>query len=168
MDRILNSATDQEDMMRLRVSFWVCLGFLAVTGAVAVPPAHAQVNPGVQAGISLDPDQFYFGGHIETTPLIDRLRFRPSVDIGLGDDLTLVAGNFDFTYTFPGSNNGWNLYVGGGPTINWYDSDDGDSDTEGGFNFIVGAKQNNRLFFEFKVGMEGSPDLKFGVGYTFR
>lgn len=154
--------------MRLRVSFWVCLVFLAVTGAVAAPPARAQVSPGVQAGISLDPDQFYFGGHIETTPLIDRLRFRPSVDIGLGDDLTLVAGNFDFTYTFPSSSNGWNLYVGAGPTINWYDSDNGDSDTEGGFNFIVGAKQNSRLFFEFKVGMEGSPDLKFGVGYTFR
>ena len=154
--------------MRLRVSFWVCLVFLAVTGAVAAPPAHAQVSPGVQAGISLDPDQFYFGGHIETTPLVDRLRFRPSVDIGLGDDLTLVAGNFDFTYTFPSSSNGWNLYVGAGPTINWYDSDNGDSDTEGGFNFIVGAKQRSRLFFEFKVGMEGSPDLKFGVGYTFR
>jgi len=154
--------------MRLRVSFWVCLVFLAVTGAVTAPPAHAQVSPGVQAGISLDPDQFYFGGHIETTPLVDRLRFRPSVDIGLGDDLTLVAGNFDFTYTFPSSSNGWNLYVGAGPTINWYDSDNGDSDTEGGFNFIVGAKQRSRLFFEFKVGMEGSPDLKFGVGYTFR
>ena len=43
-----------------------------------------------------------------------------------------------------------------------------DSDTEGGFNFIVGAKQSGRLFFELKVGVEGSPDLKFGVGYTFR
>ena len=55
-----------------------------------------------------------------------------------------------------------------GPTINWYDFDNGDSDTEGGFNFIVGAKQSGRLFFELKIGVEGSPDLKFGVGYTFR
>jgi hypothetical protein len=153
-------------MRRIRVSFWVCLAFLGVTGAIAATPAEAQVTPGVQAGISLDPDQFFFGGHIETTPLVDRLRFRPSVDIGIGDDFTVVAGNFDFTYTFPGSRP-WNLYVGAGPSINWYDSDFG-SDSEGGFNFIVGAKNRERLFFELKVGMEGSPDLKFGVGYAFR
>ena len=80
---------------------------------VSSEPAHAQ-GPGVRAGVSVDPDQFYFGGHIETSPLVDRLRFRPSVDIGLGDDITLVAGNFDFTYTFR-ARSGWNLYVGGGP-----------------------------------------------------
>jgi len=154
-------------MRRIRVSFLVCLVYLGVTGVVAVTPAQAQVNAGVQAGLSLDPDQFYFGGHIETTPLVDRLRFRPSVDIGIGDDGTLVAGNFDFTYTFPASQP-WSLYVGAGPTINWYDFDDSGSDTEGGFNFIIGAKNRERLFFELKVGMEGSPDLKFGVGYTFR
>jgi hypothetical protein len=154
-------------MRRIRVSFWMWLVLLGLTGAIVATPAQAQVAPGIQGGISLDPDQFYFGGHIETSPLVDRLRFRPSVDIGLGDDTTLVAGNFDFTYTFPGRS-AWNLYVGGGPTINWYDSDNGGSDTEGGFNFIVGAKQSGRLFFELKVGMEGSPDLKFGVGYTFR
>jgi hypothetical protein len=154
-------------MRRIRVSFWVCLVFLGVTGAIAATPAEAQVSPGVQAGMSLDPDQFYFGGHIETTPLVDRLRFRPSVDIGIGSDVTLVAGNFDFTYTFPGRQ-GWNLYVGAGPTINWYDFDNRGSDTEGGFNFLIGAKQTSGLFFELKIGMEGSPDLKFGVGYTFR
>jgi hypothetical protein len=154
--------------MRLRVSFLVCLVCLGVTGAVAPTPAAAQMNPGVQAGMLLDPDQFFFGGHIETAPLIDRLRFRPGVDIGLGDDTTLVAGNFDFTYTFPNGRSGWNLFAGGGPSINWYDYDDGGSNTDGGFNFLVGARQNSGLSFEFRVGMAGSPDLKFGVGYTFR
>ena len=152
--------------MRLRVSFWVCLAFLGVTSAISATPAEAQLTPGVQAGVSLDADQFFFGGHLETTPLVDRLRFRPGVDIGIGDG-TLVAGNFDFTYTFP-SGQPWNLFVGGGPSINWYDFDNGGSDTEGGFNFIIGAKNRDRLFFELRVGMEGSPDLKFGVGYSFR
>jgi hypothetical protein len=58
--------------------------------------------------------------------------------------------------------------VGGGPSVNFYNADNGGSNTEGGFNFIIGAKQNRGLFFEMKVGVEGSPDLKFGVGYTFR
>ena len=100
-------------------------------------------------------------------PLIDRLRFRPSVDVGIGDG-TNGGRNFDFTYTFP-SSRPWNLYVGGGPAINWfYDRNNGGSDTEAGFNFLAGAKNRDGLFFEAKVGVEGSPELKFGVGYTFR
>ena len=39
---------------------------------VSSEPAHAQ-GPGVRAGVSVDPDQFYFGGHYETGELIDRL-----------------------------------------------------------------------------------------------
>jgi len=154
-------------MRRVRMSLWVCVACLGLASAIAPNRAEAQqVAPGVQAGVSLDPDQFYFGGHIETSPLIDRLRFRPSVDVGIGD-VTTVSGNFDFTYTFPGGRP-WNLYVGGGPSINWYDFDNGDSDTEGGFNFLVGVKNRGGRFFEAKIGVEGSPDFKFGVGYTFR
>jgi hypothetical protein len=154
-------------MFRFRASLWVCLA--VITGLTALVPsqARAQVAPGIQGGLSLDPDQVYFGGHIETTPLVDRLRFRPSVDIGIGDDLTVAAFNFDFTYTFPGRQ-GWNFYVGAGPSINWYNADNGGDATEGGFNFLLGAKQAGGLFFEMKVGMADSPDLKFGVGYTFR
>jgi hypothetical protein len=153
-------------MLRFRASAWACLFVLVLFSSFAASPAQAQVAPGIQGGISIDPDQFYFGGHIETSPLVDRLRFRPSVDIGIGDDLTVVAGNFDFTYTFP-SRQRWSLYVGGGPSINFYDSDDG-TETEGGFNFLIGAKDRRGLFFELKVGLGDSPDLKFGVGYTFR
>ena len=98
---------------------------------------------------------------------MDRLRFRPSVDIGIGDDQTLVAGNFDFTYTFPGSSP-WNLYVGGGPSINLYDFEMADPTRKAASTFIVGAKNQHGLFFEMKVGVADSPDLKFGVGYTFR
>lgn len=151
--------------MRTRVSLWVCLISLGLL-SLAASPASAQVNGGVQGGLSLDPDQVFFGGHVETAPLVDRLRFRPGVDVGVGDDLTVVAFNFDFTYTFPG-NNLWSLFAGGGPSVNWYDTDFG-SGTEGGFNFLIGARHRDGLFFEMKVGLADSPDLKFGVGYTFR
>lgn len=154
-------------MRRIRVSFCVCLVTLGLTAGIVTPAEAQQVAPGVQGGVSIDPDQVYFGGHAETTPLIDRLRFRPSVDIGIGEDVVAVAGNFDFTYTFPGGRL-WNLYVGGGPSVNFYNADNGGDNTEGGFNFLIGAKQTRGLFFEMKVGVEGSPDLKFGVGYTFR
>ena len=114
---------------------------------------------------------FYFGGHLETRPLVERLYFRPNVEVGLGDDLTLIAANMEFVYKFSISR-AWELYAGGGPALNvfMFDGDgDDDSQTEAGLNFLVGVEQANGLFFEFKIGViDDSPDLKFGVGYTWR
>jgi hypothetical protein len=128
-------------------------------------PAEAQVTPGVRAGMSVDPDQFYFGGHIETTPLVDRLRFRPNVEVGFGDNLTLVAFNFEFVYRFA-SSRPWHIYAGAGPAVNLLNFTGGD-ETEAGFNILFGAEHREGLFFELKVGASHSPDLKFGVGYAF-
>ena len=153
-------------MRGIRASLWVCLAFLSLFCMAAATPAQAQARAGVQGGMSLDPDQVFFGGHVETSPLIDRLRFRPNVDIGLGDNITLIGFNFDFTYRFT-EGRPWNLYAGAGPALNWFDVND-NSTTEGGFNILIGARQRDGLFFEMKVGMVDSPDLKFGVGYTFR
>jgi hypothetical protein len=153
-------------MLRFRTSLWTALGIVMAISFVAATPSQAQVRPGVQAGMSLDPDQFFFGGHVETSPLVDRLRFRPGVDIGIGDDVTLVGFNLDFTYTFA-SRSPWAIYAGGGPALNWIDDDFG-SDTAGGFNLLIGARQRQGMFFEMKIGMVDSPDFKFGVGYSFR
>ena len=122
---------------------------------------------GIRGGISVDPDQFYFGGHLETSPLIDRLYFRPNVEVGVGDDLVLIAANMEFVYKFT-ANRPWNIYAGAGPALNIYMVDDADSETDAGFNIMVGVEQSRGLFFEFKIGAIDSPDFKFGVGYTWR
>jgi hypothetical protein len=62
---------------------------------------------------------------------------------------------------------GTTFYAGGGPAINWYDTDQG-SDAKGGVNLLVGLEFNEKFFFEVKGGLVDSPDLKVGVGYTFR
>ncbi|MEO7156365.1 MAG: hypothetical protein ABI039_02315 [Vicinamibacterales bacterium] len=129
-------------------------------------PALAQ-NGGIRGGISVDPDQFYFGGHLETSPLVDRLYFRPNVEVGLGDDLTLIAANMEFVYKFT-TRRAWNLYAGGGPALNVVMVDEADSDSDAGLNLLVGVEQSSGLFFEFKVGAIDSPNFKFGVGWTFR
>jgi len=141
------------------------LSFLLASLFVFTGSAAAQ-DAGLRGGISVDPDQFYFGGHVETSPLVDRLRFRPNVEVGFGDDLTLVTANMEFVYKFP-NRSGWGLYAGGGPALNVYMFDD-DTNTEAGLNFLVGVEQSRGLFFEFKVGAIDSPDFKFGVGWTFR
>ncbi len=156
--------------MRHFVTRWVIgVSFLLGIVLFSAAPALAQ-DGGVRGGISVEPDQFYFGGHLETSPLIDRLYFRPNVEVGFGDDLTLIAANMEFVYKFS-TRRAWNIYAGGGPALNIYmfdgDGDD-DTDTDAGVNILGGVESSRGLFFEFKVGVVDSPDFKFGVGYTWR
>jgi hypothetical protein len=144
---------------------WVCM-VVGLTSAICISPAYAQSSVGVRAGASVNPDQFYVGGHIQTAPLVDRLRFRPNIELGFGDNQTLVAFNLEFVYRFP-SRQQWNLYAGAGPALNYYVVSNS-SDLRGGFNFLLGIEHRDGLFFEMKIGAIDSPNLKFGVGYTFK
>jgi hypothetical protein len=154
--------------MRVSVNRWLTgLSFLLGVVLFSSTPALAQ-DAGIRGGISVDPDQFYFGGHLETSPLVDRLYFRPNLEVGIGDDLTLIAANMEFVYKFTRSR-GLNLYAGAGPALNIFMFDESDdAETEAGFNILVGAETPKGLFFEFKIGTIDSPDFKFGVGYTWR
>ena len=143
----------------------------AVSLVVIAAPARAQgIGVGPRVGASVDPDQFYFGGHFESGELVESLRFRPNVEVGVGNDLTLVAVNFEFIYRLPPNAprlpRMWHLYVGGGPALNIYRFRE-ESQSEGGFNFLIGFAHSGGLFAEAKVGALKSPEFKFGVGYTF-
>lgn len=133
--------------------------------SLSVGTASAQ-SVGVRGGVSAKPDQFYFGGHVETAPLIDRLHFRPNLEVGVGDDRTLVAFNFEFAYHFP-SQTTWNVYAGAGPALNLLRFR-GETDPGGGLNLLMGVQHNRGLFAEFKVGTVDSPRVKFAVGYAAR
>jgi hypothetical protein len=139
--------------------------FFAVVLLVLARPAAAQ-GPGLRAGLSIDPDQVFIGGHYETGPIVDRVHFKPNIEIGFGDDFTLIALNFEGVYKFP-SQGDWNAYAGGGPALNIASFDD-DSDTGAGFNFLGGIETTRGLMFEVKFGVADSPQVKFTVGYTFR
>ena len=153
--------------MGISVNRWLTgLSFLLGVVLFSATPALAQ-DGGIRGGISIDPDQFYFGGHLETSPLIDRLYFRPNVEVGIGDDLTLIGANMEFVYKFTRTRS-LNLYAGAGPALNIYMPDEGETSTDAGFNILVGAETPKGLFFEFKIGAIDSPDFKFGVGYTWR
>jgi hypothetical protein len=129
-------------------------------------PSAAQ-GLGMKAGASFDPDQFYFGGHVETGRLADEWRFRPNVEIGLGDEVTLVGINLEFIYSFP-STREWNLYAGAGPALNIIDAEASSPASEGGLNFLAGLAHQGGLFGEVKFGALDSPRFKFAVGYTFK
>ena len=147
-------------MLRIRL-----IAIALFTGILFAVPAAAQ-EAGIRAGVSADPDQFYFGGHLETAPLVDRLHFRPNVEIGVGNSVTLVAFNIEFAYHLPAGPN-WFTYVGGGPALNVIRFR-GNTNSEGGFNLLIGAQHNSGLFAELKAGLADSPNLKVGVGYAVR
>lgn len=143
---------------------------LAALALIALPSAALAQGLGARAGASVDPDQFYLGGHYETRALVEKVHFRPNVELGVGDDLTTIGINFEFVYKAPVSNE-WSLYGGAGPAINLYSFDNGfddETNAEGGLNVLFGAETTQGLFFEMKLGAIDSPDLKFGVGYTWR
>ena len=154
--------------MSLRVAVITATAvWLALAGSSA-----AQERVGILAGVSGDPNQFFFGGHFETAPLLDRLVFRPNAEIGIGDDLVLVGLNFEFGYKMPIQGQPVRAYFGAGPALNIlsFDSDRrgrDDTETAGGFNILIGIEHQGGLFGELKVGAVDSPDLKFTVGYSF-
>jgi hypothetical protein len=147
-------------MLRHRL---LALAFLS--SCLLATPSLAQ-EAGVRAGVSANPDQFYFGGHGETAALVEKLHFRPNIEIGVGDNVTLVAFNIEFAYHLPTGRN-WFTYLGAGPALNVYRFG-GDTNSQGGFNLLVGVQHDSGLFAEVKTGLADSPDFKVGVGYAFR
>jgi hypothetical protein len=137
--------------------------FLVLIGATS---AAAQ-SAGVRAGVSGSPDQFYFGLHYETEPLVEQVRFKPNFEIGVGNNQTLVAINLEFVGKFPIQREPWDFYIGAGPALIIDKVDNGGTDSGGGFNILLGIEHKKGLFAELKVGLVDSPSVKFGVGYVF-
>jgi len=145
-------------------SLWI--GLCVALSCVVASSANAQ-GLGVRIGVSGSPDQFYGGVHYESEPIIEHLQFRPNLEIGAGDNQTLVALNFEFVYKAPLRRQPWTLYLGAGPALDIYRFTNTTS-TNGGFNILIGLAHTKGLFTELKVGAINSPSVKFGIGYTFR
>src|SRR5437868_10802217 len=95
-------------------ALWLSFVMAIIGSASIARPASAQARAGVRGGVSVNPDQLYFGAHVETSPVVDKLRFRPNVELGVGSDATLAAFNFEFIYPFA-SRQPWHVYAGAGP-----------------------------------------------------
>lgn len=152
----------------LRNVLRMTLAVLVVVGAAALP-AQAQTF-GLRGGASSSPDQFYFGVHADTSPIADRISFRPNVEVGVGDDVTLLAFNLEFVYRHALPSSSWTLLAGGGPAANYYSFDSGrfgGNDLGGGVNLLLGIEHSGGFFGEIKVGLIDSPSVKFGVGFSF-
>jgi hypothetical protein len=121
---------------------------------------------GFQGGVSVDPEQGFFGTHFETGELFQNFRFRPGIDGGFGGDFSLAALNIEFLYHFAISRS-WSVYQGGGPAVVFLRQNEQTS-THGGSFYTFGFAHENGFFTDFKLGYGTVPTVKFGVGFTVR
>ena len=148
----------------MRRASLIVLG-LAAALAGSANAAAAQVSFGPRGGYSGNPDQFFIGGHIETGDLGHRVTFRPNVEVGFGDEQTLVTVNLELVHWMPIKNSRWQVYAGGGVGANFL-IDDFDKTTTGGLNVLIGLQHDIGFFTEMKVGID--PGVKLTVGYSMK
>ena len=127
---------------------------------------------GPRAGVSIDPDQFVFGAHINAGQFAPRVRFQPSFELGLGNDRTVGAIHLDALYQLRAR--GWQPYVGGGLGVALIDvnSPNGrgdDFNAEAGLNLVAGFEWGTQRVFllEVRAGVGDIPSLKIIAGLGF-
>ena len=167
----------------LRAAPVLILSFLAVTTASADGLGWKGWGP--RAGISSDPDQFVGGVQFDLGEFARRLRFQPSIEIGLGDDTTTIQGNLMVAYYFPVEAS-VTPYAGGSLSAAFYDFDSDcrgfgvsqsggrgcdDSETEIGPVGVGGIemkmKGKARFFAELNLGFADIAEAKIVAGWLF-
>ncbi|HEX2897971.1 MAG TPA: hypothetical protein VHP63_07985 [candidate division Zixibacteria bacterium] len=128
---------------------------------------------GPRLGITVNPDQFHFGAHIDFGDLSNNLMMQPNLEIGVGDNLTTVAPSFELDYRFRPDWGVWTPYLGGGLGPVFYSYDGGGSNSEFAFYMQFGIGKGSALsksghfFLEGKLGLAHAPDFKATIGWTF-
>ena len=133
---------------------------------------------GVRVGVSSDPDQVYGGVHFDLGHFATNVRFRPTIEIGVGDDVTLIQAVAEAHYVFS-KVQVWKPYVGGGVGISYVNIDKDllppgvdNTDNEIALMGVGGIetklKSSTTFFLEAKVGFgDDDPDLKLAAGWTW-
>lgn len=150
----------------------------------AIERAVDRFGVGVSAGVAMDPELIDLGVHATFGPIFKpNIGFRPGVEIGIGELTTLLGINMDVLWALSASGTGtrWMPYLGGGPNFvlshrsfeedqqgeerNRFDFSD--TDFNGGFNFIAGARNQNGAFLELRATAWGVSSVRLLAGYDF-
>lgn len=130
---------------------------------------------GFRLGLADDPDQFVAGFQQDLGEIAEHLRFQPSLELGLGDDHTIVSATIPVHYRFETSAS-VTPYLGGGARLAWIDRDRprGGDDNEleispvlvGGAEWKLGKSTD--LLLELHLGGGDAHEAKIIVGWMFR
>ncbi|HWR81743.1 MAG TPA: hypothetical protein VN285_00415 [Candidatus Deferrimicrobium sp.] len=150
-----------------------------IIGLLCSPTAFGSKRPvgfrgiGPRIGLTINPDQVHFGGHIDFGDLAENLMMLPNLEIGFGDDLTTIAPSFELDYRFRPDWGAWTPYLGGGVGPIFYSAKNGSNWSKLGIylQFGIGkgssGSESGHFFLEGKLGLADAPDFKATVGWTF-
>lgn len=150
---------------------WIPAAALAAGGAGAYV-----TGIGPRIGFSSNPDQVVFGGQLQTGDIAPHITFDPSLEFGIGDNVTTVQINFDLKYHFLLQDSDWKPYAGFGIGVAHYSVDlpppyRDASSTEAGGNALLGVtvptRSGSRFFTEARIDIGDLPDLKILAGWIF-
>jgi len=163
----------------------IALAILIATPTAALADDFGYRAWGVRAGISSDPDQFVAGVHVDFGEFAKQVRFQPSAEIGVGDDVFTITGNIMVSYYFP-IQASITPYAGGQITAAFYNLDHDcngfgrrfgrpgacdDTETEIGPAAVGGIETNlqggGKFLAEIQIGTGDLPDVKLLAGWTF-
>lgn len=149
------------------LSLFAATAFAQSETASTTTTTNSSSGIGLRAGLTSSPDQFHIGAHMDLGTVLPPLRLVPNVEIGFGDDITMIGLNGDLIYDFAGTPFG----VGGELGLNYIDHDVAGSDTELGLSVLgdyrLVLSNGKTLLLELKVGLLDSPDFKVTAGYRF-
>jgi len=164
---------------RSRIVLSLAVLGLILGGSGIALPAHAEEigyrGWGPRVGMTMNPDQVHFGAHLDFGNIGGHIRLQPNLEVGIGDDLTVLALNGEGAYRFSSEWDSWTPYLGGGLGLHVVGTEDGglveESETQFGLSALggidKGLSNGSRIFFEGKAGFVDAPEFKFAVGYTF-
>ena len=155
---------------------------LLLSGALVLLPVAAQAatavtSAGPRFGVSISPDQFVFGGQLAIQEFAPNWSFHPSFELGVGDDQTVIAPNFDVYYRLHLAGSEWQPYVGGGIGLAFVSEDRpfpyrDRNETGVGLNAVFGfnipTNSGNQWFTELRLGIGDIPSLKVMGGFNFK
>ena len=115
---------------------------LLILAAFAATAAEAQQGMafrgwGLRAGASDRPDQLLVGVQADLGELIENLSFVPNVELGVGDDQTILSLSAPVFFHLPEAG-AFGLYGGGGLAVGFVDRDEADDPGEDdGLEFVI-------------------------------
>ncbi len=159
-------------MLNLRKPHSYHLALALALFIFAASSVSAKNSFGVRGGFASTPDQLVIGGQAELGRALQTARFAPSVDVGLGSDLTAWTFNADFRwYLFNLPESGIKFYGAAGPTLLLASAGKGGSDSNLGLSLVAGMripmKGGRRYNLEARFGIGDIPDFKLMLGILF-
>lgn len=152
---------------------------VALVAGLVPAAAHAAnvTSFGPRFGVSLDPDQLVLGGQLVVADVAPNISLVPNLELGFGDDVTVISLNGDMLYHFALQGTDWTPYAGLGIGVNWFSQDlpapaEDISDTEVGLNVVLGTDvptgRGNAFFAELRFGVGDIPEIKIMAGWNFK